>query len=373
MLCPERPDEFEFDLEPGQKAFASLFINLGENQGDVRPDFDVQIRDEKKRVLKRYQSDADDTHNAEFIVFKNRPDISLKMLNTGYSSYIYVQNTTSEAHHYRMTLSNEASQLAFSYHFTMAFSDDCSETEKTQVVSVSFAEIEKTRVAFEPARWICPGHKVVYQPMLASESTILRSVTTMDFFSHQLVRPDDVVFESMLRIPNENKAFPVETAMKSVGNWEPSALMSSGMIQKPITSSTILSESLHPEISGFSQLTVVLSDDEQNENDENSDDSDEEKQEDKKDQRDKVNKQDAPNKSPDKPSESPTSARGAGDDTQGDESRPDENASGNKASAYDPNQYEKSHIDALLDTVEKGGYYVPMPGNLNEQASDKDW
>ena len=87
-------------------------------------------------------------------------------------------------------------------------------------------------------------------------------------------------------------------------------------------------------------------------------------------QKDNANKQNTPNKSPEKPSETPAAPKGPGTDTQGDESTPNENQPNGKASKLDLKEYEKDNIDALLDAIENGNFYVPLSGNKkNTQIS----
>ena len=178
-------------------------------------------------------------------------------------------------------------------------------------------------------------------------------------------------FESYMLTGDDSREYSVETGELREPHWMPESSVVSRVLQKPVTRSIHFKSENEMRFGVFEIMDAVLPEDEDSE-DKNSEEKKEEKEK-KQEQGESKDKQDKPNKTPEKPSETAATPHGKGTDTEGDESTPDEHAKGNKASQYDSRQHEKDHIDALMDDMERGLYYVPLPGQLPEHRSGKDW
>ena len=91
-----------------------------------------------------------------------------------------------------------------------------------------------------------------------------------------------------------------------------------------------------------------------------------------KDQATKSKNENKPSQDPQKPSNTPATPQGDGNDTKGNESTPSTTKNGN-ANLFDPQKTERDHIDALLDAIEQGDFYVPIPGSIPLSIPDKNW
>lgn len=369
-LCPARPDRYAFELEPGQKAFFSVQVTSTEETDPSLPKLKFDIRDESDRELNIYGNSSDGEIKTEAWIFQYRDSVPQETLKTGSPFYVLVQNITQEKQKHYLSIENVEDSKALEYQIQMAVSRPCTAHEPPKTIPLNLKDIEKTRTISLPPFWSCPGQTIYIAPKTDIE--ILRTKTTLEFHSNQSFLEGDIKFSSIMKVENDEHEYPVETGEKTESYQTPAQFVHSSVLNKPMTRSTLIKESISSNQSGFSLISVSLNDDDDQKKDDSSDSKDD-KKEDKKEQHDKTKKQDTPNKSPDKPSESPATPQGAGTDTSGEESQPDEKADGSKAAKYDPTQNEIDHIDALLDDIERGNFYVPLSGSENERVTDKDW
>ena len=372
-LCPTRPDKYAIELDPGQQAFVSLQVMNADDASPHLPQLNFIIQDETDRELNYYGAPLEEgveSMEPEAWFFRYRDSVPEEALKAGAPFYVLIQNITPEHHQYTLIIDNKNEPKATEYQIQMAVSRSCSTDESGKKVPLKLKDIEKTKAVSLPPFWTCPGQTVYFVP--ETDIEILRTKTSLEFLSNQSLSTGDVQFSSIMRVDNDNHEYPIENGENTDSYKTPAEFVYSSALSKPMTRSTLFKESVSPNRSGFSLFSVVLNDDDDQQKDESSDSKDD-KKEDKKEQHDKTKKQDTPNKSPDKPSESPATPQGAGTDTSGEESQPDENADGNKAAQYAPEQNEIDHIDALLDDIERGNFYVPLSGSENERVTDKDW
>ncbi|MBQ9394864.1 MAG: hypothetical protein IJU23_05035 [Proteobacteria bacterium] len=371
-LCPTRPDKFSFTLEPGQEAFVSIHVLNAEDATPHIPQLNFTVLDETERELnyfgKTTEEGMETDMETEAWFFQYRDSVPEEMLKAGSPFYVLVKNVTPQLHEYSLEIDNKREPKAAEYMIQMSASQPCSAEDRTMPLKLK--DIEKTKVVSLPPFWTCPGQTIYFAP--ETDIDILRTKTNLVFMSNQTLSTSDVQLSSIMKVENDEHEYPVETGEKTDSYQTPEQFVLSSGLSKPMTRSTLIKESITDKTAGFSLLSVTLSD-EDDQKKEDSSDSKDDKKDDRKQQHDKTKKQDTPNKSPDKPSESPATPQGAGTDTSGEESQPDEKADGNKAAKYDPTQNDIDHIDALLDDIERGNFYVPLSGSEHDRITDKDW
>ena len=376
LLCPKRPDHFSLSLLEQQYALIALNERPNSKQNElpfVSPMFQL-LDDKKKLIYDESGFNADPSLiKTEIIHFKakndNKQNDNSQELQ---SEYILIKNTSDSLKNYTISLSIPDKSQTVEYSISLSLSNDCSPGMLNQTLPLQLNNIEQTHQIQFPPVWSCPNDVLTYRPTLPDNMQLLRAKVEHIFISDNALRPDDIDLASYLSVASNPNHFLVENAQDKPPQWESEALIRNQILLKPITSDTIFKLKTSADGSGFSLISVILNEDENNQDD-SKENKENENKEDKKDQKDETQKQDSPNQSPDKPSETQATAKGAGEDAQGNESTPDEQASGENASKLDMQQYERDQIDDLLDTIEKGHYHVPLSGNVEEPKSDKDW
>ncbi|MBQ9816682.1 MAG: hypothetical protein IJM59_04335 [Proteobacteria bacterium] len=373
ILCPARPDHFRFSLKPEQSAFFNIITRS--NDVETLENFNIFIREGKNNFVDmRGVSTAMTTiSKSKYMVFSVYPELmQVPQIKMHIPKVVLIHNGTMQEQTYEIKLSLEKNQSLLEYQVHLAKSSDCDSAPEVQEHKISLEDLELKEAVFMNPVWNCPGQTVNYIPELSPNTPLLRTLVDYHFFSNELIRPEDVSFNSYLMNKND-KDYLVELGQGGHSHWKPESLVKLFQLKKPVTSDIIFRSTVSDEKPGFSLLIVQMQQNEDNSEDSSDDSNKENSKEDNKQQRDDNQKQNVPNKSPDKPSESPATPKGPGTEAQGDDSTPDESAKGNHASKYDLRQQERDYIDALLDDIESGAYHVPLPGNVDPPASDKDW
>ncbi|MBO4351101.1 MAG: hypothetical protein J6A01_09185, partial [Proteobacteria bacterium] len=288
------------------------------------------------------------------------------------SEYILIKNNADTLERYALKLTLPEQVQSVKYHISLSLSHDCTPNNRNRELPLHLENIEQTRQIQYPPTWICPNDSLTYRPILPQNLQLLRAKVEHVFISDKHILLDAIDMASYLSVTSSPNQFLVENAQNKPTQWENELFIRDQLLLKPVTSDTIFKLKTTSNGYGFSLISIFLDNEDSNQDDSKESKEDKENQ-DKKDQHDETQKQDNPNQSPDKPSETQATAKGAGEDTHGKESTPDEQASGDNASKLDMQQYERDQIDDLLDTIEKGHYYVPLSGQVEELKSDKDW
>ena len=366
-LCAGRPDRFEIELESGQQGLFGMEVPA-EDRDNVA-DAKLTIYDADGNVIS--EEDGALCKNSEcyrMIRHKTDPDIKDSY---GTSSYVVLKNDTPEKRKYHLEIALGPNASSNEYSVVFEASVPCTGEAEAPEMTLELEELENKRYLTWQPRWLCPRQLRRYHPDIGKTAEVMRATVKVDYIGFGEVDERLMHFESYMLTGDDSREYSVETGELREPHWMPESSVVSRVLQKPVTRSIHFKSENEMRFGVFEIMDAVLPEDEDSE-DKNSEEKKEEKEK-KQEQGESKDKQDKPNKTPEKPSETAATPHGKGTDTEGDESTPDEHAKGNKASQYDSRQHEKDHIDALMDDMERGLYYVPLPGQLPEHRSGKDW
>ena len=375
LLCPNRPDQFSFSLQGQQYALIALNEQPNAPKTDLpfsNPIFQLLDANGKVIPISTEPVSSPSSMKTRIIHFKSSNKAADPENQEQQSEYILINNTADSLERYTLILSLPEQIQSIKYNISLSLSHECTPDNLNRELPLQLESIQQTRRIQYPPAWVCPNDSLTYRPMLPQDMPLLRAKVEHVFISDKHFLLSDIEMASYLSVASNPNQFLVENAQDDTSQWENALFIRNQLLLKPITSDTIFKLKTTPNGYGFSLISVSLNDEDNNPDDSNESKENKENQ-DKKDQHDETQKQDNPNKSPDKPSETQATAKGAGEDTRGNESTPDEQASGDNAAKLDMQQYERDQIDDLLDTIEKGHYYVPLSGKVEELKSDKDW
>ncbi len=367
VLCPERPDVFTFKLDAGQSAMVSF--RLKEEVSDEHG-FEIRLRTENGESIPEHALLQEKATQSErgYVRFKHRHDIekSLGIVNHLLDHVIF-QNTNETEMTYEVELQSHGETI--NYEISLAVSHPCSEKEKIRQINMNLENIATKGTVGVLPEWMCSGDIIEYHPVLSRETEVLNASVSSWVLGGEPLRQSDVYLEAYLKNEDDAQSYIVEKGRDREADWTPDEFISSHQLFKPITRNSIIQ--VRNERTGFSLINAELTDSDQDKDD--SQKNQEDQKSSKENKKDKTDGNDTQNNSPDKPSESPSTPNGPGTDGAGDESTPDENAEGTNASAYDSQSTEKDLIDALLDDIEMGQFYVPLSGQAAEEEQGKDW
>ena len=426
MLCPERPDAFHITLDPHQSALITLqtdlphisqteFLHYALNTQDGQPLINITPEPDKTSTTisetplmqgdeppaalsdgrshertDRYaptpeaglrpatpqppQADSFKT-TPYYLLFTPKSQDTDNPKSAKQQAFLYIHNPQSTPETVSLALQIGTPHTPMPYSITMAKSHECTDDQETASQILDLRNIEQTQSHFESPIWMCHHQDLHIQPLLPPNTPLIRAKTQAYFLSDATIRNEDFQFASYLQNENdpESRHFIIEEAQTDTPHWTPQNHIHTRTLKKPITAESHLHAKANGTYNGFQILHVQLNEDSSDNTSESQKQNQKTQNEQKKDQKDNANKQNTPNKSPEKPSETPAAPKGPGTDTQGDESTPNENQPNGKASKLDLKEYEKDNIDALLDAIENGNFYVPLSGNKKNTQTDKPW
>ena len=368
MLCVGRPDRFEIELESGQQGLFGIEVPAQDRSNMANAELTIYDA-EGNRVP---ENDGEMCKKTGcFRKIRHKTDADLKD-NYGVSSYAILKNDSAEKRTYYLEIAQSADGQPNEYNVSFAASGHCTGEAEAAEQVLQLEDIEKTRYMSWQPIWLCPHQFRRHHPQLGTTSDLLRATVKLDYIGYEDGDSRLLHFESYMMTDIDAREYSVETGALRETHWQPERSVVSFVLQKPVTRSVHFRSENETRFGMFESLEVILPEDESSE-DKQSEENRKEEKEKKDKQGESKDRQDKPNKNPEKPSETAATPQGKGSDTEGEESTPDEHAKGNKAAQYDPRQHEKDHIDALMDDMERGLYYVPLPGQLPEKRSGKDW
>ena len=366
LLCPTRPDTFELEIAAKQYTLVGM---LPADQ-KLANDLQIQIVRRNGQALPFVTAETGSLpqDSSSYTIIKpNVPKTSSE--SDALTTFILIYHADSESETYQITFGNEKLKQPLSYKLHRDDSTPCMPDAPEETIPVNLSEIDEKKIIMLPPSWVCSDSTRSYKPTLSKDTTALRVQVSEFFISGIALQPDDVKLQSFMQLPNDERIYLVENGSPMKSSWLNMVWAKS--LQKPLTADSLIRVTTSKTTSGFTQLAFTIPEDSQQ------DKSDKSSQDDKKQQQsqkeDESKGKDNENQSPEKPTETKATPKGPGTDGQGDESTPDENVKGDKAAKFDPAAYERDHIDALLDAIEQGNYYVPLSGEQDEKVSDKDW
>ena len=364
MLCAGRPDRFEVVLEGGQQGLFEIEVPAAERH--VLKDTTLKVYGDDDMTLTENGAFCGDS--VCYRVLRHKHDPELKD-DYGASDYVVLKNITDDRRTYYLEIALKPEASSHEYNLVFKSSGICPDKPDVLDEDLQLEGIEGSRYHTWQPSWLCPHQVRRYHPKIGPNAELLRAVVKMDYIGFDEVDERLVHFESFMTGEQDSREYSVETGGILTSHWMPELYAVTRVLQKPVTRSIHFRSENETRDGVFEILEIKLSEDENSEDNKDSEDKQDkqDKQDENKDQKDQ------PNQAPEKPSETAATPRGEGSDAEGDESTPDEHAQGNKASQYDARQHEKDHIDALMDDMERGLYYVPLPGQLPERSSGKDW
>ncbi len=371
LLCPTRPDTFEIETAASSYSLVGFFSP----QPDAPLDsIHIQIRERNGQHLQRIDVEEGKLPGDQSAYMIIRPQRAKTPESDEAPAPVFVilHNADTTPAKFRLTIGDDAIKSPIQYDLFRADSTPCLPDDPLPTIPVNLDDIQnKKQIHLAPA-WICPDDELNYRPVFSSNTPTLRVHTSAHFLSPDILHKDDAVLQAFMQLPDDDRAYLVENGAPADSPWGYLANMLSAALQKPFTADSRIRISTSKAASGFAIVGFSMPDDKQ-QDDKNDESNPDDKQNKKNQKEDKSKGKDNENQSPDKPSETKATPKGPGSDGQGDESTPDPNSTGNKAAKFDPAAYERAHIDALLDAIEQGDYYVPLSGEQDSQTTDKDW
>ena len=381
-LCPERPDNFQFTLEA--KQYALITINKHDESlfSDHAPH--VEVFDSQKRNVPTlsFENIHSLRNQSVFIPFLRKQKTTGKAVDSRYPMIILVHNNAGGEETFQLRIrQNSEWESSLHYDISYASSIDCSQKQPARTIPIDLSFIMHSKYYILPPVWLCPNQNIYLQPILPDNQTLLRTTMISHIFSDIPLHDDDFHFSSLLRMEADNRDYPVENSRRDVSQWIPGEFSANYALYNPITADTSLKLATGSGFQGFANLVIQIESQKQSD----SDDSKPQEQ----DNAQKENSQDSPNENakkdknkkdkdsaqgtPDKPSHEKTDAMTSGNDGAGDRSTPSADANNRNAAQFDPRQLEKDYLDALLDDIERGYFYIPIPGNDAAQDGGKPW
>ena len=371
LLCPSRPDTFV--IETAASSYSLVGFVSSQPEAPVE-NVHLQIKDDRGQQLQRIDSDEGKLpgDQSAYMIIRPHRSNSPGTDDAPAPVYLLLHNAGTTPVKYRLTIGDDTLSDPIPYDLFRADSDPCLPKDPLPTIPVNLDEIQtQKRIQLAPA-WICPDDELNYRPVFSSKTPTLRVHTNAHFLSPDMLHKEDAVLQAFMQLPGDDRTYLVENGAPADSPWGNLANLISAVLQKPFTADSRIRISTSKAASGFAIVGFSMPDDKQ-QDDKNDESNPDDKQDKQNKKEDKSKGKDNENQSPDKPSETKATPKGPGSDGQGDEFTPDPNSTGNKASKYDPAAYERAHIDALLDAIEQGDYYVPLSGEGDSQTTDKDW
>lgn len=356
VFCPNRPDIYEFSLTPGQSALIAISSDSSSlYQQDA---LYVELENSKRQKIPiKLNNIQPDTQASLFIA----PSID----DYRHGIFIYLKNTQNINSTYLLSLSSNLNSDETNYTLAYATSHDCS---KTDDVTQNIDFYNDTEPVFVPPEWICPNQNFYYTITQPSGDGMTNAKFITQILSQSPIAPENVSLNTMLIYPNDNQKYLSESAIVlPQTSWIAPHAINAYILQKPILHNAQIQ--LNSTTHGFVLSTAIPSQ-EKSSNTQNKQDKKDSKNDD--DGQNKSKNENKPSQDPQKPSNTPATPQGDGNDTNGNESTPSTTENGN-ANLFDPQKTERDHIDALLDAIEQGDFYVPIPGSIPLSIPDKNW
>lgn len=364
-LCTRRPDAFRFSLEPDQYALITLHHR---STTDEKNPFNLHIVDPQQNEVPL----VEDLHIASrkgissYLLYTHSDQFPHALPHDVTPQHILVHNATNheEVYTLELALPTDSPVPFLDYDLEFVLSEPCDAKNPPKVVDLNLESLEYSNAFVLPTLWACPDQEIELQPILPEGREFMQFMNIAHIFSDIPFHDDDMTLRTTLAVPNDSQDYLVENGERIQTHWTPEAFNASYTFHAPITVDTRIKMTTASDYRGFINFFVnILPQEPPKKNTPK-------KGDDETQGNSSQNESDG--SQPDKPSPIESSQKTQGSQTQGNQSTPSTPSRGN-AAEVDDHPYEKQHIDALLDEIERGYFNTPLQGSFDKKAGDKPW